>query len=247
MEDPQHPRSLNEVVNNYFLYRDEESLRQVMKSVTGLIHYFARLYGGGCAEDDLFQTGYLGLLKALKSYDPEKETSFVTYASHAIMGEIRHLVRKQASYNRPGCIIEIQYRVDKVIEEYTKVHGDVPSVAFIAQELKVKEESVREVMRAGLVSFEEIDAAKIHSSAYETFRLPIEDKLTLYQAIKKLSDVQKKVIHMLFCRDMTQQQVADKLGMTQKQVSRLKERSVQILRSDILEEKRQKSGNGNII
>lgn len=176
------------------------------------------------------------MLKALKSYDPEKGASFVTYASYSIMGEIRHLVRKQASHNRPGCIIEIQYKVDKVVEDYTKMHGDVPSVVYIAQKLNIKEESVSEVMKAGMMSFDEIDAAKIHSSAYETFHLPIEDKLTLYQAMKKLSDVQQKVIHMLFYRDMTQKKVAEKLGMTQKQVSRVKERSVQILRVDMLDE-----------
>jgi len=175
-------------------------------------------------------------LKALKSYDPEKGASFVTYASYYITGEIRHMVRKQASHNRPGCIIEIQYRVDKVVEDYTKLHGDVPTVAYIAHALNIKEESVSEVMKAGMVSFDEIDATKIHSTAYETFHLPIEDKLTLYQAMKKLSDLQQKVIHMLFYRDMTQQQVAEKLGMTQKQVSRVKERSVQILRVEILED-----------
>ena len=54
----------------------------------------------------------------------------------------------------------------------------------------VEEESVSEVMKAGMVSFHEIDATKIHSSAYETFHLPIEAKLTLYQAMKKLSNLQ---------------------------------------------------------
>lgn len=236
MEDLQSAYSLNTMAENYYRHPDEDSLRQVIESVAGLIRYFARLYGGGCAEDDLFQSGNLGLLKALNSYDPRKGASFVTYASYSIMGEIRHLVRKQASYNRPGCIIEIQSRVDKVVEDYTKIHGDVPTVAYIAQSLNIKEESVCEVMKAGMVSFDEIDVTKIHSSAYETFHLPIEDKLTLYQAMKKLSEVQKKVIHLLFYRDMTQQQVAEKMGMTQKQVSRVKERSVQILRVDMLEE-----------
>ena len=92
-----------------------------------------------------------------------------------------------------------------------------------------------EVMKAGFVRFEEIDASKIHSSTYETFRLPIEDKLTLYNAFKKLTDIQKKVVHMLFYRDMTQQQVAAKLGMTQKQVSRVKAHGVQVLRESMMD------------
>jgi len=236
MKTRSHNQCLNEAYENYFQCANEHSLRQVMESATGLIRYFARLYGGGCNEEDLFQTGSLGLMKALQNYDPRKETSFVTYASYAIMGEIRHLVRKESSYYSPGCIVELQHKADQVIDEYTKAQGDVPTPAYIAHKLKIKEESVMEVMKAGFVRFEEIDASKIHSSTYETFRLPIEDKLTLYNAFKKLTDIQKKVVHMLFYRDMTQQQVADKLGMTQKQVSRVKAHGVQVLRQNMVED-----------
>jgi len=236
MKTHSHNQCLNEASENYFQCANEYSLQQVMESAEGLIRYFARLYGGGCSEEDLFQTGSLGLMKALQNYDPGKENSFVTYASHAIMGEIRHLVRKEASYYRPGCIVELQYKVDQLIDEYTKVQADVPTPAYIAQKLKIKEESVTEVMRSGFVNFDEIDASKIHSSAYETFRLPIEDKLTLYNAFKMLTDIQQKVVHMLFYRDMTQQQVATKLGMTQKQVSRVKEHGVQVLRESMVED-----------
>lgn len=236
MEMSHRTQSLDVAVQNYYQHKDEDTLQEVVKSAAGLIHYFARLYGGGYAKDDLLQTGNLALMKALISYDPSRETSFVTYASHAIKGEVRHLVRKQASYYRPGCIVELQYKVDKVVEEYAKIHGDVPSTAHIARELNIKEESVSEVMKAGIVSFDEIDTSKIHSSVYNTFRLPIEDKLTLNQALKKLTDIQQKVIHLLFYRDMTQQQVAEKLGMTQKQVSRVKDRSIKNLRADMLEE-----------
>jgi RNA polymerase sigma factor (sigma-70 family) len=228
--------SLNKAAQCYFVNPCEASSEKVIKAAEGLIRYFARLYGGGCCKDDLFQTGSVGLMKALKNYDPSKETSFITYASHAIMGEIRHLVRKEVSYYRPGCIVELQYKVDQVIEEYTKVHGDVPTPTYIAQNLKIKEESVIEVMKAGFINFEEIDSSNIQSSAYETFLLPIEDKLTIYHAFKKLSDIQQKVINMLYLNDMTQQQVAVTLGLSQRQVSRVKERGVQIMRDSMGED-----------
>lgn len=233
MKTPSFANSLNKAAQFYFSCYSEYSKEQLIRAAEGLIRYFVRLYGGGCCEEDLFQAGSLGLIKALDNYDPARETSFVTYASHCIMGEIRHLVRKEASFYRPGCIVKLQYKVDRLVEEYTKVNGDVPSPEYIAEKLKVKYESVVEVMRAGFVSFEEIDASKLKSSDYETFRLPLEDKLTLYQAFKKLSDIQQKVIHLLFFRDMTQQQVAEQLGITQKQVSRAKERSIQQMRNSI--------------
>ncbi|HWQ89162.1 MAG TPA: sigma-70 family RNA polymerase sigma factor [Desulfitobacteriaceae bacterium] len=226
-------KSLNEATRIYFSYRNEDSKEQVLQRAEGLIRYFARLYGGGCCEDDLFQVGSLGLLKALDNYDPARETGFVTYASHCIIGEIRHMVRKEVSFYRPGCIVKLQYKVDRIIEEYTKASGDVPTARYIADKLKVSEESVAEVMKAGFVRFEEIDAVKLKSTDYESFRLPLEDKLILYQAMRKLSDFQQKVMHLLFFMDMTQQQVANKLGITQKQVSRVKEHSIEQMRMNM--------------
>jgi RNA polymerase sigma-B factor len=232
-----HPftRSLHETAHNYFQCKNEQSFQQVIQSAEGLIRYFARLYGGGCCEDDLFQCGSLGLIKALDNYDPARETGFITYASHRIMGEIRHLVRKEASFYRPGCIVKLQYKIDWLVEEYTKVNGNVPTPEYIADKLRIKVESVVEVMRAGFVSFEEIDASRLRSSDYETFRLPLEDKLTLNQALRKLTALQQKVMHLLFFRDMSQQQVAEQLGMSQKQVSRVKERSLRQMRMDMKE------------
>jgi len=226
---------LNEAAQTFFRNKNQQAKEQIIREAERLIRYFAKLYGGGCCEDDLFQAGSLGLLKALDNCDPARETGFVTYASHCIMGEIRHLARKEASFYRPGCIIKLQRKVDQLVEEYTKIKGDVPTIQYIADKLKVREESVVEVMKAGFVSFEEIDADRLKSSDYQTFRLPLEDKLILNQALRKLSAVQRKVIQLLFFRDMTQQQVAEQLGITQKQVSRIKELSIRVMRMEMKE------------
>jgi RNA polymerase sigma-B factor len=217
------PCRLDAAAARYLDHGDDDSLRAVTEAAKGLVCYFAKLYGKGCDHDDVIQSGMLGLMKALKGYDPAKGACFTTYASHCIMGEIRHMVRKNASYYRPGCIIELQHKVDSVVEEYLKLHGNVPAYAYIAKQLNIREESVAEVMKAGLISFDDIDTNLIRSSAYETFKLPIEDKLTLYQAIRKLSALQQKVIGMLFFQDMSQQQVAETLGISQRKVSRIKE------------------------
>lgn len=236
MEDPKEESlSLNTAAREYFKDGSREAQEALIRSAEGLIKYFARLYGGGCSQDDLFQAGSIGLLKALKNYDPDKESAFITYASHCIMGEIRHMVRKEASFYRPGCIVELQAKVDRVIEDHVKMNGFVPEPDYIAHKLKIKVESVIEVMKAGFVSFDEIDSSKIHSAGYDTFHLPIEDRLLLYNAMKKLTDIQRKVIEMLFLKEMSQQQVADRLGMTQRQVSRVKENSVAVMRKHMEE------------
>ena len=226
--------SLNDAAEQYFNEPDQGSLQALVAAASALIQYFSHLYGGGCESEELFQTGSLGLMKAIKSFDKNAGAKFSTYASHMIMGEIRHMVRKQASYYRPGCIIELQFKVDKEIEEYTRLHGEVPSPAIIACRLNLREESISEVMKAGVISYDEIDITKIHSLTLESFKLPIEDILTLHQALRKLTDLQQKIVQMLFYQDMTQQQVAEKMAMTQKQVSRIKERSLRELRQTIL-------------
>lgn len=228
--------SLDEAAQRYFVRQDDESLKTVMESAEKLIRYYAHLYGKGCDRDDLTQTGYLGLMKALKGYDQTKEASFATYASHCVIGEIRHLVRKQTSYYRPGCIVELQGKVDRVMDEYLRDYGEVASVQYIAEKLKVRESAIEEVMKAGLVSFDEIDTSKIHSTAYESFRLPIEDRIVLAQAMKRLSDLQRKVIQMLFFQDLSQQEVADQTGLTQKKVSRIKKESLERMGEEITED-----------
>lgn len=225
--------SLEAVAQQYIETQDPRLLEPVIEVASDLIRYFARLYGKGCDSEDAFQTGVIGLMKALQNFDPDKGASFVTYASHCIMGEIRHMVRKNASYYKPGCIVELQGKVDRIVEEYVKVYGDVPSHGYIAKELNVREEAVAEVMRAGLVNFDDLDTRALRSSAYETFRLPLEDRITLYQAMRKLSSLQQKVIGMLFFEDRTQQQVADELDLTQKQVSRIKQRSLETLQEEL--------------
>lgn len=228
--------SLDEAAQLYFVQQNDDTLENVMQSAQKLIRYYAHLYGKGCDKDDLTQTGYLGLMKALKAFDQSKEASFTTYASHCVMGEIRHMVRKQASYYRPGCIVELQGKVDKVMDEYLRDYGEVASVSYIAEQLKVRESAIEEVMKAGLVSYDEIDTSKIRSTAYESFRLPIEDRIVLANAMKILSDLQRKVIRMLFFQDLSQQEVADQTGLTQKKVSRIKKESLEKMGEELNDE-----------
>jgi RNA polymerase sigma-B factor len=224
---------LDSLAAEYHKHPRTNLLPDIVEAGTGLIHYFIRLYGGGRNTLDLFQIGVEGLIKAVKRYDSDAGASFTTYAGHCIMGEIRHYIRKEASYYSPGCIKGLQYRVELEVERSLKETGIVPSIPEIAERLNLKEESVTEVMRAGMVSFDDLDISKISNQHLESFKLPIEDKLTLVHAINKLSELQRKVIYLLFYRDMTQEQAAAKLGINQRKVSRLKEKGLEELRKEL--------------
>ncbi len=231
----QNNETLDEAIHRYYISQTQKNLDNIIKASSGLIYYFIKLYGSGRSENDLYQVGVEGLLKAIKRYNRDNGASFTTFSGHCIMGEIRHFIRKEASYYTPGCITGLQYRVDKEIEIALAQTGKVPSITEIADKLNIKEESVTEVMRAGLVSFDDINTSLIANKRLETFRLPIEDKLVLAQAMNKLSEIQKKVIYLLFYKDMTQEQAATKLGVPQRKVSRIKEKSLQILKDELVE------------
>lgn len=212
----------------YLLYEHrgrDEDLELLVLTGERLVAHFARVLTGGIGED-VIQAGMEGLMKAVSRFDKGYGASFATYAGHCIMGEIRHYVRKESSYFKLGSIARLQQKVNDVVEKVLKETGEPPTLSEIAGILNVKESGVVEAMRAGLVSLDDLDVKQIRSDRYETFRLPIEDRLLLEQAIGKLTSIQKRVIQLLFYRDLTQTQAAEELGISQRQVSRILHKSL---------------------
>lgn len=228
-------RRKEEIDNAYETYcrsRNQRDLEELLAAGRRLVSHFARIYTGD-AGDDVVQAGMEGLMKAVQRYDRDKGASFTTYAAHCVMGEIRHFVRKESSYYRPGSIKDLQYKVDWYVEKVLKESGELPEVAEIAAALNVKEEGVLQAMRAGLVSLDMVEVGKIRTERYESFKLPIEDRLALEQAFHKLNMLQKRVIYCLFYRDMTQVEAAEKLGISQRKVSRILHKSLQDLEREL--------------
>jgi RNA polymerase sigma-B factor len=233
MSEAQNQDDLNQTAAMYFQEPSEEALGRLVEAATPYVKYFRRLYGGAASKDDLFQAGMEGVLKAAKEYDPSRGASFATFAGYKIMGEIRHWVRKEASYRRPGSISSLQFKIDAFIDSWFKENGVMPSPEQVADLLGIRVDGVIEVMRAGLVSFDEVDIEAIHSTSYKSFELPIEDKLLLSQLYQSLNSMQKKIWYLLFEKKWTQARTASSLGMTQKQVSREKERMMKQIREQI--------------
>ena len=192
-------------------------LDRVMQAGRRMILYYVKLFSAGSLDEDLVQAGYEGLLKAVKRYDAAAGAGFVTYAGHCIMGEIRHYIRTENAYYKPGCVAELQGKVEQLTQERLKSTGELPQIGELARALNVREESVQAVMRAGLVPLEK---GEIRSLKYESFKLPVEDKILLQQALQRLGELQQRVIGLLFFRRLTQEQAAQQLGINQRKVSR---------------------------
>lgn len=211
---------INEAYACYTATASDDALEAVILAGKPLVYHFVGIYGTGCPLEDVTQTGMLGLVKAVKSYDGR--TLFSTWASNCIIGEIRHFARRERTYRCPPYLSHLQEQAEEALERAAE-HGDPPPEENeLASKLGIRPEGVREVLRAGLVAFSELDVEKISSTQMQPFHLPLEDKLALAQAMEKLDELQRHVIAALFFRGLTQEQTAAELGLNQRKVSRVK-------------------------
>ncbi|MCX7773785.1 MAG: sigma-70 family RNA polymerase sigma factor [Clostridia bacterium] len=231
--DIQQNEKLNRAYIDYINNPSEDNLSLLLLNATPLIKHFALYFSGGRFDNDAVQAGYEGVLKAIKKYNPAFDTTFATYAGHWIMGEIRHYIRTEMRYYKPPCIHGLQEKALKLAEKYYVENGEIPAKSQLAKALNVKEEGIDEILRAGLVSFEVLEVSKISSVKYESFKLPVEDQIVLYEAIRKLSALKRSVIYCLFFKNYTQQQTADSLGLNQRKVSRLLKSSLTDLKEKL--------------
>lgn len=185
--------------------------------------------------DDLIQVGSVGLIKAIDLYKPEMGTKFKTYATYLITGEIRHYLRDKASMIKaPREVQELAFRINCVIQKLTE-EGLEPTSEQIAEEMSLPLKKINDVIevdrRKSTISldqafaFNDDDEAtsladKIPSGDYQEFLNAYEEKIMLANAIKQLKPKLKEVIELSYYQDLNQRQIAEKLNISQMQVSR---------------------------
>jgi len=198
--------------------------------------------------EDLEQVGYIGLINAINLYNQNRGIKFITYATWLISGEIRHHIRdKHRVIKIPGWMIKLNKKIDEFVIFYKKENNKFPSLYEISEKFNLTEEGIKEVLKAReavqIVSLDQEqrkyssnsypNIEKIRSKNYETFKLPIEDIITLKTAFSKLKKLQRKVIYYIFEKDLTQTKTARKLGISQRQVSRIKDSALKELKESI--------------
>lgn len=184
--------------------------------------------------DDLIQVGAVGLIKAIDLYNPGLGTKFKTYATYLITGEIRHYLRDKASMIKaPREIQELAFRINCVIKKLTE-EGIEPTSEQIAEEMSLPVKKVNDIIevdrRKSTISldqtfaFDDDDtmslADKIPSGDYQEFLNSYEEKIMLSKAISQLKPKMREVIELNYYQDLNQRQIAEKLSISQMQVSR---------------------------
>jgi len=195
--------------------------------------------------DDLMQVASMGLVKAIDRFDPSRGTAFSTYAVPTILGELKRYFRDSGwAVHVPRGMQERVMKLDQASQELHRKLGRSPSASELADELGLTSEEVLEAMEASsaydAISLEEqrgserdsqeptyADSLGIEEERYEL----VEYGATIAPTMKALSERERLILHLRFVEDLTQSEIADRIGVSQMHVSRLIRRALARLRA----------------
>ena len=194
--------------------------------------------------DDLFQVGCIGLIKAIDNFDLSHEVKFSTYAVPMILGEVKRYLRDNNSVRIARSVKDIAYQAMRMKEKLTNELGREPSIQMIAENLDLSEFEVVNALESmrDTVSMSE----PIYSDGGDTIYLEdqIQDKknslydketrLALKEAINKLKEKEKYILFERYIIGKTQMELADEIGISQAQISRLEKSGIDNIKKMML-------------
>ncbi len=204
----------------------------------GLAHMCAgRFRNRGIPYEDLYSAACEGLVKAANAFDPERGVQFSTYAVPVILGEIKRLFRDGGTVHVSRSLRELSMRVQRLREQILKETGEDPPISVLAERAGASAEDVSLALCAcspvvSLTAPEEGDGQI--DIAVEAPDESISDRLALRQMMATLAPADRMLLEYRYYHSMTQVQTAQKLGMTQVQVSRREKKLLLYLRQELL-------------
>ncbi len=221
---------------------DEEARELYIKGNLRLVLSVIKRFSGSSENmDDLFQIGCIGLIKAIDNFDTTLNVKFSTYAVPMIIGEIRRYLRDNNSIRVSRSLRDIAYRAIYAKETYMKNNLKEPTIAEIANEIGIEKETIVYAMDAiqNPVSLFE----PVYTEGGDTLYVmdQISDKknreenwvenLSLREAINRLNQRERHIIDLRFYEGKTQMEVAQEIGISQAQVSRLEKNALKTMRN----------------
>ena len=221
---------------------DMEARERYIKGNLRLVLSVIKRFSGSSENvDDLFQIGCVGLIKAIDTFDTTLNVKFSTYAVPMIIGEIRRYLRDNNSIRVSRSLRDTAYKAIYARENYIKQHQKEPTITEIAEEIGMEKEEIVYALDAiqSPVSLYE----PVYTEGGDTLYVmdQISDKknkeenwvedLSLREALKRLDEREKKIIEMRFYEGRTQMEVAQEIGISQAQVSRLEKHALKAMRA----------------
>ncbi|GIP37537.1 RNA polymerase sigma-F factor [Paenibacillus sp. J31TS4] len=200
-----------------------------------------RFLNRGYEAEDLFQIGCIGLLKSVDKFDLSYDVKFSTYAVPMIIGEIQRFLRDDGTVKVSRSLKELANKVRKTKDELSKTLGRLPTIKEVADHLGLEPEDVVLAQEANK------PPTSIHETVFENDGDPITlmdqisdetqdkwfEKMALNEAIGMLNERERLIVYLRYFRDQTQSEVAERLGISQVQVSRLEKKILQAIREQI--------------
>ncbi|HLV79225.1 MAG TPA: sigma-70 family RNA polymerase sigma factor [Chthonomonadaceae bacterium] len=219
---------------------------RIVLRYTNLVESVARRFSGASEPiEDLAQEGYIGLITAVDLYDPAKNVKFSTYATHFIIGQIKHYLRDRGKIiKEPAWLQELNQRMTRAIETLSQQLSRPPSNIEIARLMDLSEETIAEMMMTREVfkvssidgGDNEEDGGKFDMERQTAadvavpFQIPVEDRIVLESALGKLKDLEQQVVTGFYFKSLNQTEIARQLGISCNYVSHILRNSTKKLK-----------------
>ena len=218
---------------------DQTAKERIFNNNSALIKsIIRRFFNKGVEYDDLYQIACIGFLKAINNFDESFNVKFSTYSVPMIIGEIKRYMRDNGAIKVSRTLKILANKINRYIDEYQLNNNRAPTIENISQKFNVSQDEVVIAM----------DSSKMPLSIYDKFddddegqelieKIPYCDneentltKIHLSNIIESLSEREQKLVIMRYFRDKTQSEIAESLGVSQVQVSRLESKIIEKIR-----------------
>lgn len=218
---------------------DEQAKEVVFSNNSPLIKSIIRRFKDkGVEYDDLYQIACMGFLKAIKNFDENFNVKFSTYCVPMIIGEIKRYMRDNGAIKVSRTLKILANKINRYIDEYQSEHNISPSIEIIAGKFKICEDEVVIAMDSSKMPLSIYDKYEDDEDGLELIdKIPYSDneeivlnKIHLSNIIDGLEEREKKIIILRYFRDRTQSEIAESLGVSQVQISRLENKIIDKIR-----------------
>lgn len=217
----------------------EKFVQGNLRLVLSIVQRFCARSG---SPDDLFQVGCIGLIKAIDNFDPDLDVKFSTYGVPMIIGEVRRYLRDNNSVRVSRSMRDTAYRAMQIKEQLIAKNNREPTVEEIAKLMEVPKETVVLALEAIVepVSLYEPVFSDGNDTIYVMDQIGDKnddstwlEEIAVKEAISNLSDREKRILSLRFFQGKTQMEVANEIGISQAQVSRIEKGALTAIKKNI--------------
>lgn len=190
-------QDLDVIVQEYLNTGSKEAQHDIARIGRTMTDYYAGIYSPGEIDPGLKKAAKKGFKIALQKYDPNQELQFSSYATNCIISEIRKELNERRIFKVPPWLQRLQDDVIKATEELSRDCGTLPTLEDVSSRLNIAEKGIAEIMQAGIIPVENLDYQTLKSLKHDTFKLPIEDVITIRKSLDRLQVIQKRVLSLI--------------------------------------------------